>query len=84
VRPKPKDLAARMAARHGKLGAIRHTHALADRYRTLGPDGEVAVTHPFRWLYWTMVLANLLGCSHRECLDSIRRHRPTLTLRSAA
>jgi hypothetical protein len=71
---KPRTLAQRLAARHGRLVAIRKAHDRAQRYRAI-EGNEPIVTHPFRWLLWTTVLAQLLGTTQSEVIASMQRHR---------
>lgn len=56
----PARIARLLVEKHGRVRAIARATARAHRYAFLARD-EYVVTHPFRWLIWTTVLAQLVG-----------------------
>ena len=70
---RPAAIARRLREKHGRHGAIRRAHERCQRYRRL-EEGEAVVTHAFRWLVWTTVLAQLLGTTQSEVIASMHRH----------
>lgn len=79
---KPRTLASRLLAKHGRLRAIRKAFLRCMRYRAV-VEGEPHVTHPARWLVWTCTLAHLLETTQAELVASMQRMR-TVQVRRVA